>query len=71
MVVHGEQAEEVILGLGDRLRGPVLVDVADLELLEIAPVLVRPGGLALGQVGLQPVHLVDHGRGIVSGRRAS
>ena len=36
MVVHGQQAEQVVVVLGDRLAGPVLVDRADLELLVIA-----------------------------------
>jgi hypothetical protein len=51
VVVHRQQAEEVIVGLGHGLRGPVLVDGADLELLQIAPVLACAGGLALGLVG--------------------
>ena len=37
MVVHGQQAEEVIVRFGDRLARPVLVGGAHLELLEIAP----------------------------------
>src|SRR3954452_14218924 len=60
VVVHGEQAEEVVLGLRDRLRGPVLVDRSDLELLQVAPVLVRTGVLSLGLVGGQMVVLVAH-----------
>src|SRR5208282_3722297 len=39
MVVHGEQAEQVVVVLGDRLARPVLVDRADLELL------IRPSEL--------------------------
>ena len=38
VVVHGEQAEQVVVGLRHRLGRPVLVDRADLELLEIAAV---------------------------------
>jgi hypothetical protein len=38
MVVHGDQAEEVVVGLGDRLARPVAVDVADFELLEVTAV---------------------------------
>ena len=37
MVVHRDQAEEVVVGLGDRLARPVLVDVAGLEVLEVPP----------------------------------
>ena len=33
MVVHGEQAEQVVVVFGDRLARPVLVDRSDLELL--------------------------------------
>src|SRR4051794_25306144 len=36
VVVHGEQAEQVVVVLGDRLAGPVLVRRADLELLVAA-----------------------------------
>ena len=52
VVVHGDQAEQVVVRLGHRLGGPVLVDGADLELLEVAAVGVRAGGLAGGLVGL-------------------
>ena len=52
VVVHRDQAEEVVVGLGDRLGGPVLVDGADLELLEVAAVGVGAGGLARGLLGL-------------------
>ncbi len=38
VVVHRDQAEEVVVGLGHGLRRPVLVDGADLELLEVAAV---------------------------------
>src|SRR4051794_27606314 len=51
VVVHGQEAEQMIVCLGDRLRRPVLVRGAHLELLEVAPVAVRPGGLAAGLVG--------------------
>ena len=36
MVVHRDHAEQVVVGLGDGLARPVLVDVADLEVLEVA-----------------------------------
>jgi hypothetical protein len=36
VVVHGQQAEQVVVVLGDRLAGPVLVRGADLELLVVA-----------------------------------
>ena len=55
VVVHRDQAEEVVVGLGHRLGGPVLVDGADLELLEVAAVGVGAGGLAGGLVGLDAV----------------
>ncbi len=47
VVVHRDQAEQVVVCLGHRLRGPVLVHGADLELLEVAPVRMgaaRPRG---------------------------
>jgi hypothetical protein len=44
--------QEVVVRLGHRLGGPVLVDGADVELLEVAAVGVRPGGLARRLVGL-------------------
>jgi hypothetical protein len=37
MVVHREQAEEVVVVLRDRFARPVLVGRSDLELLEITP----------------------------------
>src|SRR6185312_5643198 len=37
VVVHGQQAEQVVVVLGDGLAGPVLVHRADLELLVGAP----------------------------------
>ena len=36
VVVHRDHAEQVVVVLGDRLARPVLVDVADLEVLEVA-----------------------------------
>jgi hypothetical protein len=36
-MVHGDEAEEVVVVFGDRFPGPVLVDRAYLELLEIPP----------------------------------
>src|SRR4029079_17390898 len=36
MVVHRDHAEQVVVVFGDRLPGPVLVDVAGLEVLEVA-----------------------------------
>jgi hypothetical protein len=49
MVVHGDQAEQVVVRLGHRLGRPVLVDGPHLELLEIAAVRMGarrlPGGL--------------------------
>jgi hypothetical protein len=35
MMVHGQQAEQVIVVLGDCFAGPVPVHRADLELLEV------------------------------------
>src|SRR4029077_3502083 len=61
VVVHREQAEEVVLGLGDRLGGPVLVHGADLELLEVAAVLVRAARLARGLICLEDVALAHIG----------
>ena len=45
----------MVVGLGDRLGRPVLVDVADFEVLEVTAVRARPGGLALALVGLKLV----------------
>ena len=59
MVVHGDEAEEVVVGLGHRLGGPVLVDGADLELLEVAPVRMGAAGLAGGLVGLDRRRVVS------------
>ena len=42
VVVHREQAEQVVVVLGDRLAGPVLVDRADLELLVVPTELHDP-----------------------------
>ena len=51
MMVHRDQAEEVVVCLGHGLGRPVLVDRADLELLEVAAVGVGAGRLALGLIG--------------------
>src|SRR5687767_3152730 len=59
VVVHRDQAEHVIVGLGHGLRGPVLVGGTHLELLQVAPVLARAGRLAAGLVGDQ-LPLVAH-----------
>ena len=59
-MVHRDQAEEVVVGLGHGLRRPVLVDGADLELLEVAAVGVGAGRLALGLVGGELVRLLAH-----------
>ena len=53
MVVHRQQTEKVVVVLGDRLTGPVLVDRADLELLITTPELhtghrARPSGFPGG-----------------------
>ena len=73
VVVHGEQAEQVVVRLGDRLGGPVLVHGADLEVLQVAAVGARAGGLALRLARLDrsclgvahgprnPSHQVDSG----------
>jgi hypothetical protein len=60
VVVHRQQAEHVVVRLGDRLRRPGLVDRADLELLEVAAVLAGAGGLALRLVGGKLVFVVAH-----------
>src|SRR5690606_15058090 len=52
MMVHGQQAEQVVICLSDRLGRPVLVDGTDLELLQVAPVGMGSGRLALGLVSL-------------------
>ncbi|HZP49778.1 MAG TPA: hypothetical protein VFB40_01350 [Actinocrinis sp.] len=41
VVVHGDEAEEVIVVLGHGLARPVLVNGTDLELLEVAAELHR------------------------------
>ena len=54
VVVHRDHAEEVVVVLGDRLARPVLVDVADLEVLEVpaeGPVVCRHGADARDQEG--------------------
>ena len=50
MVVHRDQAEEVIVGLGHGLGRPVLVDVTYFKLFEVASVRVGAGALALALV---------------------
>ena len=52
VVVHRDQAEQVVVGLGHGLRGPVLVHGADLELLQVAAVRVGAARLAGGLLGL-------------------
>jgi hypothetical protein len=42
VVVHGDEAEHVVVGLGDGLGRPVLVDGTHLELLEVAAVGAAP-----------------------------
>ena len=41
VVVHRDQAEQVVVGLGHGLGGPVQVVRADLELLKVTPALAR------------------------------
>src|SRR3954469_1602503 len=60
VVVHRQQAEQVVVAFGDRLRRPVLVDVADFEVLEVAAVRVRAARLAGGLIGLDGVDLLRH-----------
>ena len=57
VVVHRDHAEEMIVVLGDRLAGPVLVDVADLEVLEVATEgsLVRGHGASNGSLSRIPI----------------
>ena len=50
MVVHGDHAEEVVVGLGDGLARPVPVDVARLEVLEVAAEGTVVGGHGAGVV---------------------
>ena len=57
VVVHRDQAEQVVVGLGNRLGGPVLVDGTDLELLEVAAVGMGAARLARGLVGLDGMGL--------------
>src|SRR6202020_3146825 len=68
VVVHRDQAEEVIVGLGDGLRRPVLVDVADLELLEVAVIRVCAARLARGLLGLDGLRLAHGVLGVSSDR---
>ncbi len=65
MVVHREQAKQVVLCLGNGLGGPVLVNGADLELLQIAAVRLSAARLARGLVGLDGQGL-GHGGSSVS-----
>ena len=51
-MVHRDQAEQVVVGLGDGLGRPVLVDRPDLELLEVAAVRMGAAGLAGPLVGV-------------------
>src|SRR5579859_2187277 len=41
VVVHGDRAKEVVVGLGDGLAGPVPVRRSDLELLQVTPELAH------------------------------
>jgi len=56
VVVHGDQAEQVVVTLSNGLGGPVLVDRAHLELLEVASVGMRSARLAGCLVGLDVRH---------------
>src|SRR3954454_11450536 len=46
VMVHRDEAEEVVIRLRNGLRGPVLVDGAYVEFLQVAPVCVGTGGFA-------------------------
>src|SRR3954454_23457124 len=46
VVVHRDEAEKVVIRLGNGLGGPVLVGGAHLEFLQVAPVGVGTGGFA-------------------------
>ena len=61
VVVHGDEAEQVVVGLGHGLGRPVLVDGADLELLEVAAVGMGSGRLAGGLVGFDGMGFGAHG----------
>ena len=61
VVVHRDHAEQVIVVLGDRLAGPVTVDVTGLEVLEVA----AEGAVVDGHRFLR-----SGGRGDGSGRRS-
>ena len=50
MVVHRDQAEEMVIRLGHGLGRPMLVDVAYLKLFEVAPVWVGAGALTLALI---------------------
>src|SRR5205085_11507388 len=59
VVVHRQQAEEVVVPFGHGLRRPVLVNGPHLELLQVAAVGVGPGGFASSLIRLEGV--VGHG----------
>jgi hypothetical protein len=59
VVVHRDEAEQVVVRLGNGLRRPVLVDSAYLEFLEIAAIGVGTGGFAGSLIGFEGV--VGHG----------
>ncbi len=71
VVVHRDQAEEVVVSLGHGLRRPVLVYGSDLELLQIAAVGVGAARLASGLVGLEGGGLAGCGGGLAHGCRWS
>src|SRR4051812_2697276 len=69
VVVHRQQAEEVVVALGDGLGRPVLVDRALLELLEVAAVGGPAAGLAGPLVGVDALGAVGaHGLGMKPSR---
>jgi hypothetical protein len=51
-MIHGDQAEQVVVRLRHRFRGPVLVHGTDLELFEVTAVRVRAGSLARNLISL-------------------
>src|SRR5271165_5088872 len=60
MMVHRDQAEQVVVRLGDRLRRPVLVHGADLELLQVASIGMGAARLACSLLDLDGMGLA-HG----------
>src|SRR5690348_7474854 len=56
MVIHGDEAEQVVIGLGHRLGGPVLVHRPYFELLEVTAVGVGSSGLAAGLISFEFGH---------------